>query len=140
VLGGVEIAHDRGLAGHSDADVMLHALTDAILGTLGAGDIGTHFPPSDERWRDADSALFVRHACALAEAQGGRIEHVDLTLLCERPRIGPHRAAIQARIGELVGLPLGRVGLKATTAERLGFIGREEGVLAQAVATLSFLE
>lgn len=138
VLGGVEIPHDQGLEGHSDADVLLHALTDALLGTIAAGDIGTHFPPSDPRWRDACSARFVGHARRLVEAEGGRIEHVDLSLLCERPKIGPYRGAIQARIGELLGLPPGRVGLKATTAEGLGFVGRREGVVAQALATVSF--
>jgi 2-C-methyl-D-erythritol 4-phosphate cytidylyltransferase / 2-C-methyl-D-erythritol 2,4-cyclodiphosphate synthase len=136
VLGGVRIPFERGLVGHSDADVALHALTDALLGTIGAGDIGTHFPPSEARWRGADSALFLAHARDLVVARGGRIAHVDLTVVCERPRIGPHREAIVARIGELLGLAAGGVGLKATTSEGLGFTGRGEGIAALALATV----
>ena len=136
-LGGVSIPHDKGLSGHSDADVALHALTDALLGTIAAGDIGTHFPPSDAQWKGADSAQFLRHAASLIAAQGGRIDFVDLTVMCEAPKIGPHRAAMQARIGEILELDIGRVSIKATTTERLGFAGRGEGIAAQAMATVS---
>jgi 2-C-methyl-D-erythritol 4-phosphate cytidylyltransferase/2-C-methyl-D-erythritol 2,4-cyclodiphosphate synthase len=135
-LGGVPIPHDRGLVGHSDADVVLHALTDAILGALAAGDIGDHFPPSDPRWRGAPSALFVEHARDLAAQAGARIAHVDVTIICEAPRIGPYREAMRARIADLLRLPVSRVSIKATTTERLGFAGRGEGIAAQAVATL----
>ena len=139
-LCGLPIPHHQGLAGHSDADVGLHALTDAILGALAAGDIGQHFPPSDARWKGADSAVFLRHAAGLVTARGGVIAHVDVTLICERPKIGPHRGAMQARIADLLGLPLDRVSVKATTTEKLGFTGREEGIAAQAVATLRLPE
>jgi len=139
-LGGVRIPHDRGLRGHSDADVALHALVDALLGALGEGDIGTHFPPSDPKWRGAPSSRFVEHARALVEARGGRIDHVDLTLVCEAPKIGPHRAAMRARIAALLRLPEARVSIKATTTERLGFTGRGEGIAAQAVATVRLWE
>lgn len=139
-LGGVLIPHDKGLKGHSDADVALHALTDALLGALGAGDIGDHFPPSDKRWSGAASALFLEHARGRVEAAGGRIDHVDLTIICEAPRIAPHRADMRARIAELLLLPLARVSIKATTTERLGFTGRGEGIAAQAVATVSLPE
>lgn len=139
-LGGVRIDHDRGLKGHSDADVALHALTDAILGALGDGDIGTHFPPSDPQWRGAPSSLFLDHVRGLVAAAGGRIEHVDLTLICEAPRIGPYRDAMRARISALLQLAQSRVSIKATTTERLGFTGRGEGIAAQAVATLSLPE
>jgi 2-C-methyl-D-erythritol 4-phosphate cytidylyltransferase/2-C-methyl-D-erythritol 2,4-cyclodiphosphate synthase len=137
VLLGIRLPEPLRLIGHSDADVGLHAITDALLGTLGAGDIGSHFPPSDARWAGADSALFLRHARRLIEAAGGRIEHVDVTLICERPKIGPHRAAMVARLAELLALPAARVSVKATTTERLGFIGRGEGIAAQALATVS---
>lgn len=136
ILGGIEIPHDAGLVGHSDADVALHALTDAILGGLGDGDIGSHFPPTDPRWRGADSAIFLRHAASLVRERGGCIDHVDVTILCERPKIGPHRSAITARIAELLQIRPGSVGVKATTTEGLGFTGRREGIAAQAVATL----
>ena len=136
MLCGVRIPHENGLAGHSDADVGLHALTDAILGALGAGDIGSHFPPSEARWRDADSALFVRHARELVARRGGRIGHVDVTLICERPKIGPHREAMVARIAELLAIAPDQVSVKATTTEGLGFTGRGEGIAAQATATL----
>mgnify|MGYP002777908295 CR=1 FL=1 len=135
-LGGVRIPHDRGLSGHSDADVALHALTDALLGTIAAGDIGTHFPPSDMQWRGAASHQFLTHAAALIAERGGEIAFVDLTLICEAPKIGPHRAAMQARIAELLGLTPDRVSIKATTTERLGFTGRGEGIAAQACATV----
>ncbi len=135
-LGGVLIPHDKGLAGHSDADVALHAITDALLGTICAGDIGMHFPPSDPQWRGAASDRFLDHAASLVRAEGGIIDFIDLTLICEEPKIGPHRAAIRARIAEILNLPLGKVSLKATTTERLGFTGRGEGIAAQAVATI----
>jgi len=136
-LGGVLIPHDKGLSGHSDADVGLHALTDALLGTIAAGDIGTHFPPSDPQWKGADSAQFLQHAATLIADKGGRIDFVDLTLICEAPKIGPHREAMRTRIGALLGLSEDRVSIKATTTERLGFTGRGEGIAAQAVATVS---
>ncbi len=135
-LGGVLIPHHQGLSGHSDADVALHAITDAVLGTIAAGDIGTHFPPSDPQWRGAESGQFLSHARRLVEAKGGRVTFVDLTLMCEAPKIGPHRAAMQARIAELLGLSTDRVSVKATTTEKLGFTGRGEGIAAQAVATV----
>jgi len=137
ILCGVPIPHDRSLAGHSDADVGLHALTDALLGAVGAGDIGHHFPPSDPRWRGADSARFLAHAADLVAAAGGRVVHVDVTLMAERPKIGPHRAAMVDRIGEILGLDAARVSVKATTTERLGFVGRREGIAASATATVA---
>ncbi len=135
-LCGVQIAHDKGVLGHSDADAGWHALVDAILGALGEGDIGQHFPPSDPRWKGASSELFLRHAAKMAADAGARILHVDVTLVCERPKIGPHRNAMRARTAEVLGLPIGHVSVKATTTERMGFTGREEGVAAQATATL----
>lgn len=135
-LCGVKVPHERGLIGHSDADVGLHALTDAILGALGAGDIGIHFPPSDPKWRNAPSHLFLHHAADLVKQAQGRIVHLDVTIVCERPRIGPHRAAMIARIAEVLALEPDRVSVKATTTEGLGFMGRGEGMAAQAVATL----
>jgi 2-C-methyl-D-erythritol 4-phosphate cytidylyltransferase/2-C-methyl-D-erythritol 2,4-cyclodiphosphate synthase len=140
VLLGVRVPCPLRLLGHSDADVGLHALTDALLGTIGAGDIGTHFPPSDARWAGADSAIFLRHARDLVMAAGGRIEHVDVTLICEQPRIGPHRAAMTARVSELLGLGQDRVSVKATTTEHLGFTGRGEGIAALATATIRLPE
>lgn len=140
VLCGVGIPHQRGLAGHSDADVALHALTDAILATVAAGDIGVHFPPSDPRWRDADSAQFLRYALEMLALAGGRLEHLDLTLVCEEPQIAPHRDAMRQRLAELTGLPLARVSLKATTTEGLGFTGRREGMAAYALVTAGFAE
>jgi 2-C-methyl-D-erythritol 4-phosphate cytidylyltransferase/2-C-methyl-D-erythritol 2,4-cyclodiphosphate synthase len=133
-LCGVKIAHDRALIGHSDADAGLHAITDALLGAIGAGDIGDHFPPSDPKWRGAASDQFLLHAAQLVAARGGRIANVDVTLVCERPRIKPHREAMRARLAELLGLELAAVSVKATTMEGMGFTGREEGLLAQAVA------
>ncbi len=138
VLCGVALPHDRGLAGHSDADVALHAVTDALLGSIAEGDIGSHFPPSDARWRDVASAQFLHHAAGLVQARGGRIEHVDLTIIGERPKIGPHRDALRASLAGLLGLDPARVSVKATTTERLGFCGREEGLAAQATVSLSF--
>lgn len=135
-LCGVDIAHDQGLAGHSDADVALHALTDALLGALGEGDIGEHFPPSDDRWRDADSAMFLRHAVDLVTQGGGRIVHVDLTIICEAPKLSRHKPAMRERIAEILDIDISRVGIKATTTEGLGFAGRREGIAAQAVATI----
>jgi 2-C-methyl-D-erythritol 4-phosphate cytidylyltransferase / 2-C-methyl-D-erythritol 2,4-cyclodiphosphate synthase len=135
-LGGVRIPHDRGLSGHSDADVALHAAVDAILGALADGDIGQHFPPSDPRWRGAASELFLRDAVARVRARGGMLAHLDITVVCEAPRIGPHRDAIRARIAEIAGIDAGRVAIKATTSERLGFTGRGEGVAAMATATV----
>ena len=137
ILCGVRIPHELGLAGHSDADVAFHAVTDAVLGTIAAGDIGSHFPPSDPTWRDADSAMFLRHAAALLAAHGGRIENVDLVIVCEQPKIGPHRAAMTARLAEVLGLVPGQVSVKATTSERLGFTGRGEGIAAQAVVSVA---
>jgi 2-C-methyl-D-erythritol 4-phosphate cytidylyltransferase / 2-C-methyl-D-erythritol 2,4-cyclodiphosphate synthase len=136
VLLGVEIACPLRLIGHSDADVGLHALTDALLGALCAGDIGSHFPPSDPRWAGADSALFLTHARDLVAEAGGRIDHVDVTLICEMPRIGPCRHAMVARVADLLAIEPARVSVKATTSERLGFTGRGEGIAAQAIATV----
>ena len=136
MLGGVAIPHVQALAGHSDADVALHALTDALLGTIGAGDIGQHFPPSDPQWRGASSDRFLRHAVELVSTRGGRIVHLDLTLICEAPRIGPHREAMVGSIAHIVGVDRERVSVKATTTEGLGFTGRREGIAAQAVATV----
>ena len=135
-LCGVAVPHPQGLLGHSDADVGLHALTDALLGAIGAGDIGLHFPPSDARWRNADSAVFLRHAADLVRAAGGRIVHVDVTIICEAPKVAPHRAAMVARLAEILNLDHGRCSVKATTTEGLGFAGRREGIAAQAVATI----
>jgi 2-C-methyl-D-erythritol 4-phosphate cytidylyltransferase/2-C-methyl-D-erythritol 2,4-cyclodiphosphate synthase len=139
-LGGVRIPHDKGLKGHSDADVVLHALTDAILGALPAGDIGDHFPPSDPRWRGAPSSLFLAAARDLVEQAGGRIDHVDVTIICEAPRIAPHREAMRMRIADVLRLPPSRISIKATTTERLGFAGRGEGIAAQAVASVRLPE
>ena len=139
-LGGIEIPHERGLQGHSDADVVLHAITDALLGAAGEGDIGDHFPPADPQWRGAPSSHFLAHARALISARGGRIDHVDVTIICEAPRVGPHRESMRANIAGLLGLPIGRISVKATTTERLGFTGRGEGIAAQAVATIRLPE
>lgn len=135
-LGGVRIPHDRGVIAHSDGDVVLHALTDALLGALADGDIGTHFPPSDPQWKGASSDRFLAHAAALVRARGGIIDHLDATLLAERPKVGPHREAIRMRISEIVAVPVSRVSIKATTTESLGFTGRREGIAAQAAATI----
>jgi 2-C-methyl-D-erythritol 4-phosphate cytidylyltransferase/2-C-methyl-D-erythritol 2,4-cyclodiphosphate synthase len=136
MLGGVAIAHTHALAGHSDADVALHALTDAVLGTIGAGDIGKHFPPSDPQWRGASSDRFLRHAVDLVTARGGRIVHLDVTIVCESPKVGPHRDAMVNSIAAIAGVASGRVSVKATTTEGLGFTGRREGIAAQAIATV----
>jgi 2-C-methyl-D-erythritol 4-phosphate cytidylyltransferase/2-C-methyl-D-erythritol 2,4-cyclodiphosphate synthase len=135
-LGGIRIAHDRSLVGHSDADVALHALTDAILGALAEGDIGSHFPPSDSQWRNASSDRFLAFAVERVSARGGRIGHLDLTLVCEAPRIGTHRDAMRAKIAALAGIAIERVAVKATTSEKLGFTGRGEGIAAYATATV----
>ena len=137
MMGGIEIAHDRGLAGHSDADVVLHAITDALLGAGGLGDIGEHFPPSDPQWKGAPSELFLSHAASLIRAQAGIIDHVDCTVIAETPKVGPHRQAMRERIAAILQLPIASVSIKATTTEGLGFTGRREGVAAQAIATIS---
>jgi 2-C-methyl-D-erythritol 4-phosphate cytidylyltransferase/2-C-methyl-D-erythritol 2,4-cyclodiphosphate synthase len=136
MLGGVSIPHDRGVVAHSDGDVLLHALTDALLGALGEGDIGMHFPPSDPRWKDAASRLFFEDAIARTTQRGGRILHLDATVICEAPRLATHRDAIRASIAAIAGIGEGRVSIKATTSEKLGFTGRGEGIAAQAIATL----
>ena len=135
-LCGVRIAHDHGLVGHSDADAGLHALTDALLGAIGEADIGEHFPPSDPQWRGASSDRFLIHAADLIRARGGRIINVDVTLICEAPKVKPHRAAMRMRLADLLGLPLDRVSVKATTTEGMGFTGRREGLAAQAVVSV----
>lgn len=135
-LCGVKVPHDQTLKGHSDADVALHALTDAILGAIAAGDIGHHFPPSDPKWKGAESHRFLAHAASLVAAKGGRIVNVDVTIVCERPKIGPHRAAMTARVAQILGISQDRVGVKATTTEGLGFTGRKEGIAAQAMASV----
>jgi 2-C-methyl-D-erythritol 4-phosphate cytidylyltransferase/2-C-methyl-D-erythritol 2,4-cyclodiphosphate synthase len=134
MLCGVAIPHDHGLVGHSDADAGLHAITDALLGAIGEGDIGDHFPPTDAQWRGAPSDVFLRHAAGLVAGRGGRVLNVDVTLVCERPKIKPHRAAMRQRLAEILGLEIAAVSVKATTMEGMGFTGREEGLLAQAVA------
>ncbi|MBA2590097.1 MAG: bifunctional 2-C-methyl-D-erythritol 4-phosphate cytidylyltransferase/2-C-methyl-D-erythritol 2,4-cyclodiphosphate synthase [Alphaproteobacteria bacterium] len=135
-LCGLKIPHTHGLEGHSDADVGLHAITDALLGCIGEGDIGQHFPPSDERWRGAASWKFLDHAASLVAAKGGTINHVDVTIICERPKVGPHRDAMKAKIAEILKIEESRVSVKATTTEGLGFTGRREGIAAQAMATV----
>jgi 2-C-methyl-D-erythritol 4-phosphate cytidylyltransferase/2-C-methyl-D-erythritol 2,4-cyclodiphosphate synthase len=139
-LGGIKVPHNRGFVAHSDGDVILHALTDAILGALADGDIGVHFPPSDPQWRGASSDRFLAHAVDLVRRRGGRVDHLDATLLCEAPRLGPYREAMRRRIGEIAGIGIGQVSLKATTTESLGFTGRREGIAAQAAATIRLPE
>src|SRR5204863_6908775 len=136
MLAGVKIAHEYGLTGHSDADVCLHALTDAVLGALADGDIGVHFPPTDPQWRGASSDRFLAFAAERVRTRGGRIAHLDVTIVCEAPRIGPHRDAIRARIAEIAGVPIERVGVKATTSEKMGFTGRRDAKAAFANATV----
>lgn len=138
ILCGIEIAHNRRLDGHSDADVGFHALTDALLATIGAGDIGSHFPPSDPQWKGAASHIFLRHAADLVRASGGKITHCDVTLLCEAPKIGPHREIMRDCIASVVGIDIGRISVKATTNETIGFVGRNEGIVALATATAVF--
>ncbi|UYH55840.1 bifunctional 2-C-methyl-D-erythritol 4-phosphate cytidylyltransferase/2-C-methyl-D-erythritol 2,4-cyclodiphosphate synthase [Qipengyuania sp. SS22] len=135
-LGGIRIEHDKGLAGHSDADVGLHAIVDALLGAIGNGDIGSHFPPSDPQWKGASSDRFLTHAAQLVGEAGYGIGNIDLTIICEAPKIGPHREAMRTRIAELLGVDIAAISVKATTTERLGFTGRGEGIAAQAVATI----
>ena len=139
-LGGVDIPHHHTLHGHSDADVVLHAIVDALLGTVAEGDIGSHFPPSDQNLRGADSRLFVERARARVMAYGGMIQHLDITIICEQPKVGPHREAIRTAIAQMLYLPLTRVSVKATTTEKLGFTGRNEGIAAHAIATVSLPE
>ena len=136
MLGGIEVAHDRGLAGHSDADVALHSITDALLGAAALGDIGDHFPPSDPQWKGAKSDQFLAYAATLIRDRGGIIDQVDCTIICEAPRVGPHRLAMRESIAAILGIALDRVSVKATTTERLGFTGRGEGIAAQAIATI----
>ena len=135
-LGGIRIEHHKGLAGHSDADVALHAIVDALLGAIGDGDIGSHFPPTDAQWKGASSDQFLKHANGLVSQAGYRIGNVDLTIICEAPKIGPHREAIRARIADLLEVDIRAISVKATTTERLGFTGRGEGIAAQAIATV----
>ncbi len=136
-LGGLKIDHEKGLAGHSDADVLLHALTDALLGAAGAGDIGDHFPPSDPQWRGASSDKFVEFAASVIKQKGGRINNVDMSVICEAPKIKPHREAIRQNIAKMLDVSIDQVSVKATTTERLGFTGRGEGIAAQAIATIT---
>jgi 2-C-methyl-D-erythritol 4-phosphate cytidylyltransferase/2-C-methyl-D-erythritol 2,4-cyclodiphosphate synthase len=136
ILCGVTVPHERGLAGHSDADVGIHALCDAIYGALAEGDIGRHFPPSEAQWKDADSARFLRHAAERIAARGGVLTNADVTLICEQPKITPHAPAMRARLAELLSVPVSRISVKATTTERLGFTGRREGIAAQAAVAL----
>jgi 2-C-methyl-D-erythritol 4-phosphate cytidylyltransferase / 2-C-methyl-D-erythritol 2,4-cyclodiphosphate synthase len=135
-LGGLRIAHERALTGHSDADVVLHAITDALLGAIGDGDIGAHFPPGDPQWHGANSALFLADSARRVRSRGGIIAHIDATLICEAPKVGPHREAMRARIAEILGIEKGRVAVKATTSERMGFTGRGEGIACMATATI----
>ncbi|WKL56647.1 bifunctional 2-C-methyl-D-erythritol 4-phosphate cytidylyltransferase/2-C-methyl-D-erythritol 2,4-cyclodiphosphate synthase [Asticcacaulis sp. ZE23SCel15] len=135
-LCGVEIPHDKTLIGHSDADAGLHALTDAILGAVGLGDIGDHFPPTDPQWKGAPSDLFLKHAVTLVRQNGGRLVNVDVTLICERPKVKPHREAMRARLSEILSLPMDCISVKATTTEKMGFTGREEGLAAQAICLI----
>lgn len=132
IICGVDVPHEKGLAGHSDADVGIHALCDAIYGALAEGDIGRHFPPSENSWKDADSARFLTHAAGRIAARGGRLANADITIICERPKITPHAPAMRARLAELLGVAEGRISVKATTTEKLGFTGRGEGIAAQA--------
>jgi len=135
-LGGVSIPHSKGLLGHSDADVLMHAVTDAIYGALADGDIGAHFPPSDPQWKGASSDIFLRHAAQLVRERGGMIAHVDGTVICEAPKVGPHRDAIRAKLADIMRVDVSRVAVKATTSEQLGFTGRREGIAAMALATV----
>ncbi len=136
VLCGIAVPHDRGLVGHSDADVAMHALTDAIYGALARGDIGRHFPPDQPRWKGAASDIFLRHAVDLATEMGFTVSNADITLICERPKIGPHADAMRDRLAAITGLETARISVKATTSERLGFTGRGEGIAAMATAAL----
>lgn len=140
ILGGIKIPHDKKLSGHSDADVALHAITDAILGAIAMGDIGDHFPPSDDKWKGASSDIFLKHAVNFVSERDGVIANVDLTLICEEPKIGPHRDVIRDKISEIMDLDIARVSVKATTTEKLGFTGKKEGIMAQAIATVRLPE
>ena len=139
-LGGLFLPHDKKLLGHSDADVVLHALADAIYGALADGDIGSHFPPSDPQWKGARSEIFLRHAVGRIRERGGQLSHLDVTLVCEAPKIGPHREAMRARIAEIAAVPISRCAVKATTSEKLGFTGRKEGIACFALATVRLPE
>jgi 2-C-methyl-D-erythritol 4-phosphate cytidylyltransferase/2-C-methyl-D-erythritol 2,4-cyclodiphosphate synthase len=136
MLGGIAVPHDRGLAGHSDADVVLHAITDALLGAASLGDIGEHFPPSDPQWKGSSSDLFLRHAAGLIRQGGGIIDHVDCTIIGEEPKVSPHRASIRSKVAQILELEERQVSIKATTTEGMGFTGRREGLAAQAVANI----
>ena len=136
MLGGVRVPHDRGVVAHSDGDVIIHALCDAMLGALAMGDIGRHFPPSDPRWKDADSRTFLRHCNALVRERGWRVGNADVTVLCERPKVGPHADAMRVLLADALEVDVDAVSIKATTTERLGFTGRGEGIAAQAVCLL----
>lgn len=135
-LCGVDIDHIHSLYGHSDADVALHAVTDALLGAIGAGDIGQHFPPTEEQWKDADSTIFLREAVRMMREKGGKITNIDVVILCEEPKIGPHREKMRQKLAEICEITPDRTNIKATTTEKLGFVGRSEGIAAQAVATI----
>jgi len=137
MLCGVKVPHEHGLEGHSDADAPMHALTDAILGAIAAGDIGSHFPPSDQQWRGAASSKFLRHAAALVAELNGKIQNVDVTIICERPKVGPYRDAMRQKLAEILEIPISAVSVKATTTEKLGFTGRSEGLAAQAIASIA---
>ena len=136
MLGGLRVPHDRGVDAHSDGDVVLHALCDALLGALALGDIGQHFPPSDPRWKDCDSRVFLRHCAALLHERGWHVSNADITVLAEAPKIGPHRDAMRAAIAAELGIEIDRISVKATTTEKLGYIGRREGLAAEAVVLL----
>ena len=136
MLGGVRVSHDRGIDAHSDGDVVLHALCDALLGALALGDIGQHFPPSDPRWKDCDSRVFLRHCAALLHERGWHVSNADITVLAEAPKVGPHRDAMRAAIASELGIEIDRISVKATTTEKLGYIGRREGLAAEAVVLL----
>ena len=140
ILGGVKIPHDKKLSGHSDADVALHAITDAVLGAMAMGDIGDHFPPSDDKWKGASSDIFLKHATNFVTEQDGVIANIDVTIICEEPKIGPHRDLIRDKISEIMDLDIARVSVKATTTEKLGFTGKKEGIMAQAIATVRLPE
>lgn len=135
-LCGIDVDHPRRLYGHSDADVALHAITDALLGAIAAGDIGQHFPPSDDRWKDADSAMFLREAVRMISEKKGQIVNIDVTIICEEPKIGPHRTRMQEKVAEICGIQPDQVNIKATTTEKMGFEGRGEGIAAQAIASV----
>jgi 2-C-methyl-D-erythritol 2,4-cyclodiphosphate synthase len=136
MLGGVRVSHDHGLVAHSDGDVVIHALCDALLGALALGDIGKHFPPGEDRWKDVDSRFFLRHCAGLITEHGHRLGNVDITVICERPKVGPHVAAMRTNLAEDLRVSIDEVSVKATTTEKLGFTGRGEGIAAQAVATV----